>query len=58
MNVYWVTLNGDSIAIIKATVGSDDPAELDASDNYAGPFVTYDQARQFAADWADALVSP
>ena len=54
MNVYWVTLNGDTIAIIKAIVGCD-PAELDTSDNYAGPFVTYDHARQFAADWA---VSP
>ena len=57
MNVYWVTLNGDTIAIIPATIGSD-PTELDASDNYAGPFMTYDHARQFAADWADALVSP
>ena len=57
MNVYWVTLDGDTIAIIKAKSCTccDDPAELDAGDNYAGPFMTHDHARQFAADWADSL---
>ena len=57
MNIYWVTLDGDTIEIIRACgvcVGND-PPELDTADNYAGPFVTYEHARQFAADWADSL---
>ena len=59
MNVYWVTLNRDIIVIIKAKscICCNDPAELDVCENYAGPFVTHEHARQFAADWADSLKS-
>ena len=56
-NVYGESRDGNTSARIKAKSGTcgDDRAELDAGDNYAGPFVTHDHARQFAADWADSL---